>query len=180
MRRAERLMSDAECLALLRACFAARVAVIDHDGSPYCVPLLYVLLDDTVYVHTSAARGHFRRSLERSPRACIEVDQYGSVFDYGRFQCDSSLEYCSVMLFGTLDVVEDAATRQRFCDALLAKYRTSGPDRPKSFYPRLDLITIYALHADRVTGKRNALPAESERWPARDRTPTPNARPPSA
>ena len=177
MRRSERQMSDDECFALLGNCFAGRVAVVDPDGNPYCVPLLYVVMDRTVYVHTAAVQGHFRRSIDNAPKVCFEVDSPGDVFDYGRFECDSGLEYCSVMMFGTLSVVEDPAVRQRFCDALLAKYRTSGPERPKSFYPRIDMIAIYALNLERMTGKRSALPAESERWPARDRTPTPNAQP---
>jgi nitroimidazol reductase NimA-like FMN-containing flavoprotein (pyridoxamine 5'-phosphate oxidase superfamily) len=173
-------MDTDECFALLRSGIAGRLAVVDPDGWPYCVPLLYVLLDETVYVHMSSAVGHLRRSLEQSANVCFEVDEPGAVFDYGSFECDSGLAYRSAMVFGTLRVVENETTRHRFCDELLGKYGTGVPGRPKGFYPRLDRITIYALDAQRLTGKQTVLPTESERWPARDRTPTPNARPSSA
>lgn len=55
------------------------------------------------------------------------------MFDYGRFECDSSVAYRSVIVFGTIRIVEDAAARQRFFDALLAKYGKPNSGRPKGF-----------------------------------------------
>jgi nitroimidazol reductase NimA-like FMN-containing flavoprotein (pyridoxamine 5'-phosphate oxidase superfamily) len=114
VRRSDRIMDTNECFALLRSGIVGRLAVVDPDGWPYCVPLLYVLLDETVYVHMPSAIGHLRRSLERSANVCFEVDEPGAVFDYGSFECDSGLAYRSAMVFGTLRVVEDAVTRHRF------------------------------------------------------------------
>jgi len=34
---------------------------------------------------------------------------------------------------------------------------------------------VYAITAERITGKEQALPPLSEQWPAKDRTKTPNA-----
>jgi hypothetical protein len=39
------------------------------------------------------------------------------------------------------------------------------------------VITVYAMTVERMTGKERLLPELSERWPAKDRTKTPNARP---
>jgi hypothetical protein len=55
----------------------------------------------------------------------------------------------------------------------MAKYA----DRPKSFYPRLDEVTVYAIAVERITGKHCPLPPVSEQWPALDRTKSPNAKP---
>jgi uncharacterized protein len=74
-------------------------------------------------------------------------------------------------------VVDDRLAEIRFFDALLAKYGTGVPGRPKSFYPRLDAVTVYALSVERVTGKYCPLPPPAEQWPARDRTMSPNAVP---
>jgi hypothetical protein len=38
-----------------------------------------------------------------------------------------------------------SALKQRFCDALMAKYHGRDVGRPKGFYPRLDHITVYAI-----------------------------------
>ena len=49
--------------------------------------------------------------------------------------------------------------------------------RPAGFYPRLDQITLYAIAVERMTGKETVLPAAPQRWPAADRTASPDARP---
>ena len=56
-----------------------------------------------------------------------------------------------------------------------------GPDtggRPKSFYPRLHHIEVFALTVEALTGKQTPLPAVSQQWPALDQTRTPDAVPP--
>ncbi len=101
------------------------------------------------------------------------------VFDYGRFECDSGLAYRSAIAYGRVEIVEDEGAKIQFFDALLAKYGTGVVGRPKSFYPRLREVTVYALAVERVTGKYCPLPPISEQWPALDRTKTPNAKPPA-
>jgi hypothetical protein len=110
-------------------------------------------------------------------RVCYEVDQPVKVFDYGRFECDTGLAYRSAIACGRIRIVDDRAAKARFFDALLAKYGTGVPGRPKSFYPRLDEVTVYAIAVERITGKHCPLPPLAEQWPALDRTKSPNARP---
>ena len=157
--------------------YCGRVATVDADGSPYVVPLLHVFSGDVISMHNTAARGHFRSNVERDTRACFEVDEPVKVFDYGRFECDSGLAYRSAIAYGRIRIIGDRAAKARFFDELLSKYGTGVPGRPKSFYPRLDEVTVYALTVERITGKHCALPPVSEQWPAVDRTKTPNARP---
>ena len=47
----------------------------------------------------------------------------------------------------------------------------------KGDFPRLDEVTVYAIAIERMTGKETALPAVQSRWPAVDKTKSPNARP---
>ena len=74
-------------------------------------------------------------------------------------------------------IVDDRASKIRFFDALLAKYGTGVPGRPKSFYPRLDEVTVYALRVERMTGKYCPLPPAAEQWPTLDRTKSPTVVP---
>ena len=141
------------------------------------MPLLHVLAGEHICVHNTAARGHLRSNVEGDARACFEVDEPIKVFDYGRFECDTGLAYCSAIAYGRVRIVDERAAKGRFFDALLAKYGTGVPGRPKSFYPRLDEVTVYALAVERITGKQCALPPVSEQWPALDRTKSPNAKP---
>jgi uncharacterized protein len=183
VRRADKAMSDENARTMLAQGFAGRLATVGPDGWPYAVPLLYVWLDGEVWVHNTAARGHLRANVDHEPRVCFELDEPGEIFAYGRFECDSSVAYKSVIAYGRIRVVEDRAQKQRFCEALIAKYgqpewEQPAQQRPKGFFPRLDVITVYAIAIERITGKETPLPGVAERWPAKDMTRTPNAKPP--
>ena len=179
LRRQDRMLAEAEARELITRAYCGRVATIGSDGWPYVVPLLHVFTADVINMHNTAALGHFRLNVERDARACFEVDEPVKVFDYGRFECDSGLAYRSAIAYGRIRIVEDRGEKIRFFDALLAKYGTGVPGRPKSFYPRLDDVTVYALTVERITGKHCPLPSVSEQWPALDRTKTPNAKSPT-
>ncbi|MEA2941145.1 MAG: uncharacterized protein QOD09_1674 [Bradyrhizobium sp.] len=113
IRRADRMMPDDRALQFLQRGFAGRLAMVGEDGYPYCVPLLYVCMDDRVLVHNTGARGHLRANVERESRVCFEVDEPDQVFDYGRFECDSGLAYQSVILFGRIRIVDERDVKQR-------------------------------------------------------------------
>jgi nitroimidazol reductase NimA-like FMN-containing flavoprotein (pyridoxamine 5'-phosphate oxidase superfamily) len=177
IRRADRMMSDERALETLAQGYSGRLATMSEDGFPYCIPLLYLWMDGEVYLHTASARGHLRANIEKERRVCFEIDEEQGVFDYGRFECDSGLAYRSVCLFGRIRIVEDSEAKQRFCETLMAKYGKPETERPQGFFPRIDVITVYAIAVERMTGKEQALPPLSEQWPARDGTKTPNASP---
>ncbi|HWI99958.1 MAG TPA: pyridoxamine 5'-phosphate oxidase family protein [Burkholderiales bacterium] len=177
MRRQDRLLPEAEARDLITRAYCGRVGTVNADGSPYVVPLLHVFSGDVISMHNTSVRGQFRLNVERDARGCFEVDEPVKVFDYGRFECDSGLAYRSAIAYGRIQVIEERAAKMRFFDELLAKYGTGVPGRPKSFYPRLDQVTVYALAVERITGKHCPLPAVSEQWPAVDRTKTPDAKP---
>ena len=124
-----------------------------------------------------AIRRADKQMSDHEARVCFEVDEPGEVFAYGRFECDTSIEYRSVMAFGRIRVVEDRAAKAAFFDALMARYGDPGWERPAGFYPRIDQITVYAIAIERLTGKETPLPAPAERWPSADHTKTPHARP---
>lgn len=175
VRRADKQMTDETARELLLRGYAGRLGTVGPDGFPYVLPLLYVVFDDEIWVHNTRARGHLRTNVDFEPRVCFEIDEAGEVFAYGRFECDSSIAYRSVVAFGRIAVVEETAAKQRFCEALMAKYAPENDDRPAGFFPRLDQITVYAIRVERLTGKETPLPAVEQRWPAVDMTKTPNA-----
>src|SRR5262249_8864095 len=168
LRRADKLMSVERTMELLRRGFCARLATVGADGYPYCVPLLYVWMDDQLFVHGTSARGHLRQTVEHDARVCFEVDEPGEVFPYGRFECDSSIAYQSAIVFGRIRVVGDHETKQRFFAELMTKYARADWRRPKDFFPRIGEITLYAISIERITGKETPLPDVSQQWPALD------------
>lgn len=177
VRRVDKEMSEAAAAGMLAGGFSGRLATVGPDGWPYITPLLYVCLNGEIWVHGPGVRGHLRVNVDHDARVCFEVDEPGEVFAYGRFQCDTSAEYRSVVAFGRIRVVEDRDAKRRFFDALMAKYGDPAWQRPAGFYPRLDQITLYSIAVERMTGKETILPAAPQRWPAADRTASPDARP---
>jgi len=179
LRRRDLVMDEAGIEALLQRGFCGRLATVGSDGVPYCTTMLYVWMDGCIHMHGTRARGHLRANIEHEPRACFVIDEPGEVFDYGRFECDSTVSYASIVAFGRVTAVDDVAIKQRFFPALMAKYRTAGAPRPKDFFPRIDQIVLYRLTIERVSGKEIVLPDVAGRWPALDRSKTPNATPPA-
>jgi uncharacterized protein len=175
LRRTDKQMADDAAYEFLRHGFCGRLGTVGPDGYPYVVPLLYVYADGRIYVHNTRARGHLRENVDHNPRVCFEVDAPGEVFPYGRFECDTSVSYRSVVAFGTISVKEDREEKARFCTELMRKYADPAWDRPQEFYPRLDQITVYVIEVERLTGKETPLPEVCDQWPITDRTRTPNA-----
>jgi nitroimidazol reductase NimA-like FMN-containing flavoprotein (pyridoxamine 5'-phosphate oxidase superfamily) len=162
----------------LRTGYCGRLGTIGSDGWPYVCPLLFVWRDGKFWFHNSGVEGHLKANIEYEPRACFEVDTPGQVFAYGRYSCDTSIEYQSVVAFGSVRIEVDRSLKLAFFDSLMAKYYPDDPSRIKHFYPRLDTITLYALNVERITGKETMLPIAQDRWPAVDRTKSPDALPP--
>lgn len=177
MRRAEKLMTEEAIMQCLAEGYCGRLSTVSADGYPYCVPLLYIWMNGKIFVHGTAAKGHLRTNIEANSKACFELDVPGQVFNYGRFECDVSISYRSVIAFGTIEVVPEQELKQLFCEQLMAKYGTPDSGRPKGFFPRLNQINVYALSIERLTGKEQILPPLAQQWPSIDRTATPDARP---
>ena len=144
VRRKDKLMDRAAIDHFLERAAFAHFATVSANKDPYVVPNLFVYADGRIYLHTSLS-GHFRSNVEASSRVCFEAAEMSTVFPYGEFECDSSVSYTSVVGFGAITIVEDRAAKTLFFDRLMAKYSDPKLSRPKSFYPRLDQITHYAI-----------------------------------
>jgi hypothetical protein len=176
IRRKDKQLNESDCWRFLTDAYCGRLGTVSADGEPYITPLLHVVADGAIWMHTTVARGHVRTNIGNGARACFEVDAAGEVYGYGRFECDTGMAYESVIAFGSIAAVEEEPLKVRFFDSLMAKYARHLTGRPTSFYPRIDVIAVYKFAVQRITGKRTLLPAVADQWPARDRTMTPNAR----
>jgi uncharacterized protein len=177
VRRADKEMSEAEAQDFLRRAPVAHFATVGAGGEPYVVPNLFVYAEGTIFLHTALA-GHFRDNVERDPRVAFEAAEMGEVYPYGAFTCDTSVSYASIVGFGAIRILPEPAEKARFFDRFLEKYADPAWNHPKSFYPRLDQVTVYAIRPERITGKRTPLPPLAERWPAKNRTKSPGAKAP--
>jgi nitroimidazol reductase NimA-like FMN-containing flavoprotein (pyridoxamine 5'-phosphate oxidase superfamily) len=175
LRRADKVMTAAEIDAFLKDAFCGRTATIGGDGYPYVVPNLFVWHDGTVYLHTTRQPGHFAANVHHCKKVSFEVDEPGEVFPYGNIECDTSVSYRSVILFGQIRIIDRDEEAAAFFTRFMTKY--APPDswgREIGSFPRLRATIVYAITPDLVTGKRGVLPAMDQRWPARNNTLSPD------
>lgn len=163
---------DAE--AFLSAAFCGRTGTLGPDGYPYVVPNLFIWQDDQVYLHTARYEGHFLTNVRHHTQVSFEVDEPGEVYPYGHIECDTSVSYRSVIVFGRIRIVEDDDERLRFYRAFMNKYAPEDSwGREKDSLPRVAGTVVYAITPELITGKEGHLPALHERWPARNDTASP-------
>jgi len=76
------------------------------DGQPYVVPMAYARLGDQLLLHGSVASRTIK-SLANGLRCCVTVTHFDGLV-YARSSFNSSMNYRSVMVFGTANLITDA------------------------------------------------------------------------
>ena len=94
--------------AILDAGLVAHVAFV-QEGAPVIVPMIYGRVDETLYLH-GARKARVIRLLERSDRACLNVTLLDGIV-LARSAFNSSMNYRSVTVFGTPQLVDDHDAR---------------------------------------------------------------------
>jgi uncharacterized protein len=174
LRRTDKIMTAAEVEEFLAHAFCGRTATVGDDGYPYVVPNLFTWLEGTVYLHTAAHEGHFIANVRHCDRVSFEVDEPGQIFPYGHVECDTSVSYRSVILYGRIKILHDPALKTRFYESFMAKYAPPGSwGRERGSFPRMGSTIVYAIAPEVVTGKQGILPAVGDQWPNRNLTGSP-------
>ena len=93
------------------------LGLTDADGRPLVVPTIHARVDDTLYVHGSAASRTMRRCADGVDVCCTITHCDGVVVARSGFW--SSMNYRSVMLFGAARLVDDADEKSRALDAIV-------------------------------------------------------------
>ncbi|HWI65081.1 MAG TPA: pyridoxamine 5'-phosphate oxidase family protein [Symbiobacteriaceae bacterium] len=164
LRRTDREMTSEETWSLLNRGYVGRLGIADPDGWPYVVPKMYAVLNGHIYFHGATAQGHTRAGVAANPRVCFEVDEPGPVFPTGtQGQCETSVGFESVILFGTCSEVTDEAEQLAALDALMIKYAHPAWERPQTYAPMLKATVVFKIAVERVTGKRRPVTV-AEQW----------------
>lgn len=95
---------------VLDAGIVAQVAFI-QDGAPVVVPMIFGRAGDTIFLH-GARKARVIRLLEETDQACLNVTLLDGIV-YARSAFNSSMEYRSVTVFGTPNLVEGSDEKIR-------------------------------------------------------------------
>lgn len=174
LKRQDKAMTRQDAETFLSSAFCGRTATLGPDGYPYVVPNLFIWQDDQIYLHTAPYAGHFLTNVRFHSQVSFEVDEPGEIFPYGHVECDTSVSYRSVIVFGEIRIVEGADEKSRFYRALMDKYAPQDSwGRQKDSLPRVGATIVYAITPVSISGKEGKLPALNDRWPARNDTASP-------
>ncbi len=157
VKRKDRAVEDEAWIrALLRRAPTGTLATID-EGQPFINVNLFVFdeAEDTIYMHTARA-GHTRTTVEREARVCFSVSEIGR-FLPANTALDMSVEFSSVVLFGSASIISDPVQATRALQLLLDKYFTHlkpGRDYRPITPEELARTTVYRIQIEQWSGKR--------------------------
>ena len=129
-----------------------RISSIDKEGFPQIIPMNFVFLDNSVYMH-SHIRGEKIENIKRNSKVGFEVDRNLEFLpSYFSDPDDASLAdtlYISVVMKGEAILVEDKEEKVLALNGLMKKYQPEGRYTPM----REDMDVLDATAVIKVTPK---------------------------
>lgn len=111
-----------EIRGIIRKCQVCHVAMTDENGNPYLVPMNFGFEDDTVWLHSSR-NGHKIDLLKKNPNVCIEFStDYVLRSQNEEVACSYSMKYRSVLVFGTVEFIENPDEKTAALNRIMANY----------------------------------------------------------
>ncbi len=167
-RRPEMAQDDDWVKAFLRRALIGHVAPV-WDGQPFINPSTFWYDEErrTIYFHSNVV-GRMRANAERGERVCFEASEFGR-FLPSNVALEFSVEFASVVAFGTIRVVEEPEEKRRGLNGLLGKYfaqlRAGEEYRPITD-KELARTSLYEIAIESWSGKLNWPEAadQSEEW----------------
>ena len=129
-----------------------RISSIDKEGFPQIIPMNFVFLDNSVYMH-SHIRGEKIENIKRNSKVGFEIDRNLEFLpSYFSDPDDASLAdtlYISVVIKGEAILVEDKKEKVLALNGLMKKYQPEGRYTPM----REDMDVLDATAVIKVTPK---------------------------
>lgn len=149
MRRHRQMISEEECIELLKSETRGVLSLIGDDGYPYGIPMnhYYSEADGKIYFH-GAKEGHKIDALKRCDKACY------TVFDKGyRREDEWALNVKSVVVFGSIGPVTDGEKTKEICTALCRKFTDDEEYLEREIKHSLPRVLCLELTPQYMTGK---------------------------
>lgn len=143
--------------AFLREAKVGHIAS-SFDGQPFVMAntFWYDEQKNRIVFHTNVS-GRTRANIERNPKVCLEASEMGDLLP-SNVALEFSLQYRSVMVFGTARVLTDLEEARAALYGLIKKYfPTMTPGR--EFRPitdkELKQTAVYVIEIESWSGKEN-------------------------
>ena len=143
------------------------------DGQPFLNPTTFWYDEENhqVVFHSNIA-GRIRSNIESNPKVSMEASELGRLLP-SNVALEFSLQYRSVILFGSARVVTEPEEAQKLLYGLLSKYfpgMTAGREYREITEKELRATSVYVIKIEEWSGKENwdERAEQSDEWPALD------------
>jgi len=152
MRKARLEIKDVKALEeILRGATICRMAMMDGD-LPYIIPFNYGYRDGCLFIH-SAPEGKKIDLLMKKSHVCFEVEDIFELIK-GEKACDWTTRYRSVVGYGDVEILSDAASKQLGLEVIMAQH--GAPELVEFNQKNLDRMVILKLTITSMTGKQSS------------------------
>jgi len=163
-------MDDAATRSLMQRAQIGHIATL-WDDQPFINPTTfwYDAERHAIFFHSNIA-GRVRANADQQSRVCFETSAFGKLLP-SNVALEFSLQYESVVAFGSVQVLEDFAEKRRALYGLLAKYfpnMAAGREFRPITDQELKRTSVYMIQIESWSGKRNWAQRadQSEEWPS--------------
>lgn len=158
--------------AFLRVAQVGRLASA-WDDQPFVMPtsFWYDEANHRIIFHSNIA-GRMRANIERNPKVCLEASEMGRLLP-SNIALEFSLQYRSVMVFGTVRILESDEEKRAALYGLIRKYfpaMEAGREYRPITDKELKRTSVYELKIEAWSGKENwnERADQSDEWPTLD------------
>jgi len=143
------------------------------DDQPFLNPSTFWYDEENhqIVFHSNLA-GRIRSNIEVNPKVSMEASELGKMLP-SNVALEFSLQYRSVIVFGTARIVTDPDEARRLLYGLLRKYfpaMTAGKEYREITDKELRATSVYAIKIEEWSGKENweQRADQSDEWPPLD------------
>ena len=134
-----------------------RISSIDEGGYPQIIPMNFVFINDSIYMH-SHTKGEKLDNIRRNSKVGFEVDRNLEFLPSYFFDPnDASLAdtlYISVVIKGKANVINDVEEKVLALNALMKKYQPEGNYEPMNEDMEvLDAVAVIKIIPNEMNGK---------------------------
>jgi uncharacterized protein len=154
--------------AFLRGAQVGHIASA-RDGQPFLNPGTFWFDEENhQIIFHSNVKGRVRSNLETNPRVCFEASEMGRLLP-SNVALEFSLQYRSVIVFGTARLLADKEQARRALYGLIQKYfpkMGAGREYREITDKELKRTSVYAIQIEEWSGKENWKDRadQSEEW----------------
>ena len=143
--------------AFLREARVGHIAT-SRQGQPFLNPSTFWFDEEKhqIVFHSNVA-GRVRSNIETNPKVCFEASELGKMLP-SNVALEFSLQYRSVLVFGTARLVKEPQEARRVLYGLINKYfplMTPGREFRVITDKELRATSVYALQIEEWSGKEN-------------------------